>query len=231
MEGPALKVLSLADHYSYTYNYYNDDTYISILFNPHLSGQNSYLWKVEVDPPVYIFGTLHLPYSILWDTLPGNVKTAFSSSADICLELKLSDSNTIDDFNECQLLPYERTVDNVLAPELIKRIENYFKRIQGLLPSWLDENSQSNFLRSGQSESESVFRSMTHNWRRKRPIWILALISSLTEENIRQRKIPVLDLFIDKAAEGLGKTVEALETVNDQCQPLNRLDDEQVSFH
>ena len=54
------------------------------------------------------------------------------------------------------------------------------------------------------------------------------MLSSLTEENIRLRKIPLLDVFMDNAAEGLGKRVQAVETARDQCRPLNRLSNEQV---
>ena len=70
---------------------------------------------------------------------------------------------------------------------------------------------------------------MVGDWERKRPIWILYILSSLTEENIRLRKIPLLDQFMDNAAEGLGKTVQAVETPRDQCRPLNKLGNQQVS--
>ena len=69
---------------------------------------------------------------------------------------------------------------------------------------------------------------MVGDWEEKRPIWILYTLSSLTEENIRLRKIPLLDLFMDNAAEGLGKRVQAVETARDQCRPLNKLNNEQV---
>ena len=55
------------------------------------------------------------------------------------------------------------------------------------------------------------------------------MLSSLTEENIRLRNIPLLDQFLDNAAGEMGKTVQALETVDDQCMPLNRLEDHEVS--
>ena len=78
--------------------------------------------------------------------------------------------------------------------------------------------------------SDQLFNAMVGDWEKKRPIWILYLLSSLTEENIRLRKIPLLDLFMDNAAEGLGKRVQAVETARDQCRPLNKLSNEQVSL-
>lgn len=183
-----------------------------------------------VNPPVYLFGTLHVPYSLVWDTIPSNVKTAFSSSRDVFLELKLSDRETSDDLNNCQFLPNSKTIDEVLTPQLVTRIENYFEKIRRLFSGWLADGSRSSLLRGGQSYSNYLFGAIIHEWKRKRPIWVLTLISSLTEENIQLRKKPVLDRFLDNAARSLGKKLAALETVNDHCQPLNRLENNQASL-
>ena len=191
--------------------------------------QNSYLWKVEVNPPVYLFGTLHLPYNNIWDTIPDNVKTAFSSSSDVFLELEISDQQTSMSLMECQLLPGDCEITSLLHESLVKRIENYLRRILLQLPNWLDDNSRSTLLRGGQSASDDFFADVTRNWRRKRPIWVLTLISSLTEENVKTWTKPVLDHFLDNAAGSLGKNLTALETPNEHCQPLNRLEDAQAS--
>ena len=191
--------------------------------------QNSFLWKVDSTPPVYLFGTVHLPYDTLWDAIPDNVKTAFSSSGDIFLELQLSDKETSNSLQECQLLSNNRTIDRVLSPELVTRIEQYLEKIRTLFQAWIDEDPVSSLFRGGGSYSDHLFSAVTHDWKRKKPIWVLSLIGSLTEENIRQRKKPVLDRFLDNAARALGKNLKPLEGVNDHCQPLNRLEDDQAS--
>ena len=38
----------------------------------------------------------------------------------------------------------------------------------------------------------------------------------------------MLDLFLDNAAAGMGKRVQAMETPRDHCRPLNRLTTKQV---
>ena len=38
----------------------------------------------------------------------------------------------------------------------------------------------------------------------------------------------MLDLFLDNAATGMGKRVQAMETPRDHCRPLNRLTTKQV---
>ena len=76
--------------------------------------------------------------------------------------------------------------------------------------------------------SDTMFNEMTSDWKKKRPVWILMLISSLTEENIKNRNIPLLDLFMDNVAENLGKKVQAMESPRDQCRPLNKISNEKV---
>jgi uncharacterized protein YbaP (TraB family) len=183
---------------------------------------------VEVTPPVYLFGTLHLPYNSVWDTIPENVKRAFSSSRDVLLELQLSSSETTRHLVECQMLPNDQDIAEILHPELVKRVDNYLRRIRTRLPNWLSESSRSTLIRGGVSLSEKFFRDVTYNWRRKRPVWILSLISTLTEENVESWDTPVLDHFMDNAARRLGKNLTALETVNDHCQPLKKLGDVEV---
>ena len=197
-----------------------------VLFN-----QNSFLWKVNTTPPVYLFGTLHLPYNTLWDVIPGNVKAAFSSSSDVHLELRLSNSETSESLEECQLLPNGKLIDEILPSDLVTRIENYLESLRRLFPSWLDESLQSSFFRGGLSNSDHLFAAVTQDWKRKKPIWVLNLLSALTEESIRQREKPMLDRFLDNAARHLGKELTALETVNDHCQPFNRLKNDQVSYY
>ena len=184
---------------------------------------------MEVTPPVYLFGTLHLPYNSVWDTIPENVKRAFSSSRDVLLELQLSSSETTRHLVECQMLPNDQDIAEILHPELVKRVDNYLRRIRTRLPNWLSESSRSTLIRGGVSLSEKFFRDVTYNWRRKRPVWILSLISTLTEENVESWDTPVLDHFMDNAARRLGKNLTALETVNDHCQPLKKLGDVEVS--
>ena len=92
---------------------------------------------------------MHVPYTKLWDYIPDNAKTAFGSSEDLCIELKLSDSDTVDKLAKCQRLPKDTTIDEVLSANVRARISNYFERIRQLLPNWLKTSGVSSLFSGG----------------------------------------------------------------------------------
>ena len=120
----------------------------SFLLKPCLM-QNSYLWKIDVSPPIYLFGTMHVPYTKLWDYIPENAKVAFSASEDLCIELRLSDDSTVNELTKCQRLPKDVTIDQVLSSEVRRRIRNYLERIRQLLPNWLQISGLSSVFSGG----------------------------------------------------------------------------------
>lgn len=73
-----------------------------------------------------------------------------------------------------------------------------------------------------------LFEAIAGNWERKRPVWVMLMVNSLTEADIRSRGIPVLDLYLAKQADRMGKLVGAVEKVDEQCKPLNGLNMTQV---
>lgn len=191
--------------------------------------QNSYLWKVHAEPPLFLYGTMHVPYNKIWDDLPSNVKNAFGSSERLYVELLLSDSTTVSQLTDCQMLQGSVSLDDVLSAETQRRITDYLEKVRAIFPEWL----QTSFLfgaGGGSQYGNYLFNAIVGNWREKRPIWMLFLLNSLTEENIRLRNIPLLDVFLDNAASGLGHEVVALETTRDQCRPLNNLNSEEVEL-
>ena len=91
---------------------------------------------------MYLFGTIHVPYTKLWDGIPGNAKIAFSSCDEVCLELELSDETTRKELAECQKLPgkYD-SVEQLLSKEMVNRIEKYFESVKRVFPQWLNGRS------------------------------------------------------------------------------------------
>ena len=60
-------------------------------------------------------------------------------------------------------------------------------------------------------------------------MWVMLMVNSLTESDIRSRGVPVLDLYLAQEAERLTKRTGAVERVEEQCVPLNGLNFSQVS--
>ena len=76
--------------------------------------------------------------------------------------------------------------------------------------------------------AETLYEAIVGNWERKRPVWVMLMINSLTEADVRSRGIPVLDLHLARKAERMGKIVGAVEKVDEQCKPLNGMNMPQV---
>ena len=66
--------------------------------------EGSFLWMVKRDPPSYFFGTIHVPYTRVWEHIPNNTKRAFRLSDNVFFELDLTDPYTVSALTTCQLL-------------------------------------------------------------------------------------------------------------------------------
>lgn len=65
--------------------------------------------------------------------------------------------------------------------------------------------------------ADYLFSAITGNWERKRPIWVMLMVNSLTESDVKSRGIPVLDLYLAQEAERRNKRMGAVERVEEQC--------------
>jgi len=188
-------------------------------------GTSTFLWRIAVDPPSYFFGTIHVPYSRVWDYVPDNVKKAFDASDAVFFELDLTDPNTISALTSCQLLPAGQSLSDVLPRELYVRLKRHLNYVKHAMPSWMSPDQRGRGL-----YADYLFSAITGNWERKRPIWVMLMVNSLTESDVKSRGIPVLDLYLAQEAERRNKRMGAVEHVDEQCVPLNGLNFSQVIF-
>ena len=63
--------------------------------------KSSYLWRINSTPPSYLFGTIHVPYTLVWDSVSEDVKTAFNSSRHIYFEIDVDEKPD----TSCAMLP------------------------------------------------------------------------------------------------------------------------------
>ncbi|OCU00824.1 metalloprotease TIKI1 [Xenopus laevis] len=193
--------------------------------NKKQSQLNSFLWTIKRDPPSYFFGTIHVPYTRVWDFIPENSKTAFQQSNIVYFELDLTDPYTISALTSCQMLPQGENLQNVLPRDIYRRLKRHLEYVKLMMPSWMTPDQRGKGL-----YADYLFNAIAGNWERKRPVWVMLMVNSLTEVDIKSRGVPVLDLYLAQEAERLKKRTGAVEQVEEQCHPLNGLNLSQVIF-
>nr|XP_033772736.1 metalloprotease TIKI1 isoform X2 [Geotrypetes seraphini] len=193
--------------------------------NNKQSELNSFLWTIKRDPPSYFFGTIHVPYTRVWDFIPENSKKAFQQSNIVYFELDLTDPYTISALTSCQMLPQGENLQSVLPRDIYRRLKRHLEYVKLMMPSWMTPDQRGKGL-----YADYLFNAIAGNWERKRPVWVMLMVNSLTEVDIKSRGVPVLDLYLAQKAERLKKRTGAVEKVEEQCHPLNGLNFSQVIF-
>ncbi|XP_073507805.1 metalloprotease TIKI1-like [Phyllobates terribilis] len=193
--------------------------------NKKQSHLNSFLWTIKRDPPSYFFGTIHVPYTRVWDFIPENSKKAFQQSNIVYFELDLTDPYTISALTSCQMLPQGENLQSVLPRDIYRRLKRHLEYVKLMMPSWMTPDQRGKGL-----YADYLFNAIAGNWERKRPVWVMLMVNSLTEVDIKSRGVPVLDLYLAQEAERLKKRTGAVEKVEEQCHPLNGLNFSQVVF-
>ncbi|XP_075472391.1 metalloprotease TIKI2 isoform X2 [Ascaphus truei] len=186
---------------------------------------NSFLWTIKRHPPAYLFGTIHVPYTRVWDFIPQNSKRAFQNSNSVYFELDLTDPYTITALTSCQMLPRGENLQDVLPRDLYRRLKRHLEYVKLMMPHWMTPDQRGKGL-----YADYLFNAIAGNWERKRPVWVMLMVNSLTEADIRSRGVPVLDLYLAQEADRMRKKTGAVEMVEEQCHPLNRLNFSQVLF-
>lgn len=194
-----------------------------IEYEKKLGDKGSFLWRIESSPPSYFFGTIHVPYIRVWDAIPDNAKQAFAASKRVFFELDLTKPATISTLSACQLLPKNRHLSQEIPSELFARLKIHMEYVKTVMPTWVTKEQKEKGL-------DYLLSAITANWERKRPIWVTLLVNSLTKSDISSRSYPVLDLYLSQLANKNHKRVSAIETVEEQCSPLNQLNRTLVSF-
>lgn len=186
---------------------------------------NSFLWTIKREPPSYFYGTIHVPYTRVWDFIPENSKQAFQESNIVYFELDLTDPYTISALTSCQLLPQGENLQDVLPRDIYRRLKRHLEYVKLMMPSWMTPDQRGKGL-----YADYLFNAIAGNWERKRPVWVMLMVNSLTEADIKTRGVPVLDLYLAQEAERMRKRTGAVEKVEEQCHPLNGLNFSQVIF-
>ena len=206
------------------------------------------LWKVTTDPPSYFFGTVHVPFLKVWNGISGAAKEAFLSSEQFYVELDLSNPITLNQVIHCQLLPANTNVSEILSPELYQRLQDQLEWIKSKMPSWLTQQQEdfglnfSSLSANWQRKRPVWLRKIANNNVCKKNVFernfenhflfdaslltvASLLLSQMTESEVSNMGVSVLDTYLAQVAKNLHKVVEAVETAEEQCGAFNSLSD------
>jgi len=193
---------------------------------------NSHLWRVNKNPPSYLFGTIHYPWDVLWKDpqhIHKNVKYAFKKSHSIYTELDFSNLTTINALQKCRFLPGNLTLNKILPKDLMLRLRKHLAYVRRTLQGWLSNDYETTYRKA--LAAAYLYRSITKNWKKKRPVWIVVLIMlELTPSSVRRQHQIILDFFLTKFGKSKGKSTGGLETAEDQCDPFNNINNRQAIF-
>ena len=129
------------------------------------SHTKNYLWEIEGNPPSYLFGTMHVPYTLLWDAIPENTMHAFNNTESLYLEIETNEENVLA-MNSCQQLPNNQTVADILPHDLYLRLFSGMEFIHAKFEEWLTI-SQKN---KGWT-ADRIFKFYFDGWETRQPIW------------------------------------------------------------
>lgn len=168
------------------------------------SATRPYLWRIESQPPSYLFGTIHLPDPRVASLLPGALE-AFAQAEVLFTEIPI-DPATQAQAAGAALLPADTTLEAEIGPALFLRVD---RLLRGMLPFEL--------LHGGVVQ-------------RLRP-WAAAAALPMLEAQLLNPFTYPMDQWLWRQAGKRGKERGALETAQEQLAVFGGLSAaEQIEF-
>lgn len=159
--------------------------------------ERPFLWKIDRDPPAFLFGTIHLADDRILD-VPAVVQAALESSDALVTEIPMDMQTMVNEMGPRMLLPEGQTLAKVLPKPLYERVGKY-----------LADHGQP-----------------MHSMERCK-VWVLAaqigLIDLVKEVGANEG----LDQRLARQARSLGKETGGLETIGEQLAALDGLTPEE----
>ena len=166
--------------------------------------KTSHLWKVDRHSyslrsgrPSYFFGTIHVPYSQVSDSIPDIVFEAFQEADHIYTEVDLDSTSpeVLDETRKCMLLPGHQKLSDVLPEDLYSRLKSY-------LPG------------------------PTSEWERLHPFFLINMVEAIQRKpsNLQETEDSDLDQIISNTAVSNGKDVSGIQQPQESLSFLQEVD-------
>ena len=183
-----------------------------------------FLWEIQGSSSSYLFGTIHVPFNRIWDSIPDNMMQAFNNSQQIYLELDM-DEKTLSKLVRCEKLPDGLKVNEVLPKPLYLKWKAYLEYLHHKIASWITPWQKSQGL-----TADIIFSWLFENWETRRPIWTLLKTQMVIKTYITSIEYLTLDTYLAEIGRRFGKLVGGIEHVEETCAIFNDLNDSQVLF-
>lgn len=160
-----------------------------------------FLWRIETDPPSYLFGTAHIPDRRILD-LPQVVKDAVAASDELYTEIPMDMVSQLA-MAPKMMLPGDQTLKDILPKETYDRADAILKK-------------------KGMGGIGAL---------NKTKVWALAATMMTIDMMKDMAKYQVLDMYLSTEAALAGKKTGAVETVEEQLGVFESMTiDEQIKM-
>ncbi len=177
---------------------------------------DGFLWRINSKPhPAYLFGTIHVPYTKVWPSVPKRAKTAFHNSNRLYTEINALDHQQ--ELNSCRFLPEGQYASQILPPQLYKKVKRRVNRVRRKLHTWLTYRQKR--LVGG---SKRLLEHLTGNWEQMHPAGIEYMLYSMKKRRLQSLDVPILDLYLTLQSR-FRREVGGLETMDVICQSWKKM--------
>jgi len=200
-------------------------------------GKPSYLWHISStfsNKTSYLFGTLNIPFDTVQPWLPHNALDALNAADEVVPEVNLFDKTSEATVKDCQFLPENKTLQDVIDAGLFEKVDNHLKLVEKSIHKWIPNISNKTY---AEKIGASLFRTWVNGLYRKKPQFVAGVIEILDPVLVRNR-IRVINNLVYYALSmndymmALGniknKIVKALASGSETCDRVNTLTDEQA---
>ncbi|KAL3068076.1 hypothetical protein niasHT_038066 [Heterodera trifolii] len=196
--------------------------------------KSTFLWSIDSpsrNVRSFLFGTIHVPYDKVWQYVSPRVKEAFGAAEVIVFELELQNSEIVQQLAKCKQMERDANIKQWLSTQLYSRLKAFMHRLKQRMFRWHFQKNGNN----RQKARQNVRRMFPSDWERRKPMWLLFLLLQAGDDQQwamedSERRVPMFDLYLAQLAHGQGKRILSVESVEEQCHPLESVKTDQLLF-
>ena len=197
-----------------------DDGYLKN--DPEDKNGKHYRWEIKGTPSSYLFGTMPVPYTLVWDAIPQNVMQAFNNAQLLYLERAGNEDTTLAT-QSCAKLPNNQTVSDILPYDMYVKLLADMEYLQTKIEEWLTISQKNQGL-----FAYEIFNAFFDGWETRRPIWTLMQFGWISRTLMRSIEHLDLDLYLEDLGKKYDKNVGGFET--DMCAIFNDISESHALF-